>query len=303
MKFVPTKVKMIMPSVDAQKVRNFSVLFFLSSRKIGNAGKERYFSVFVAFWNSSQLILFFSIDSNLLMCWIEFLVTEIKNKIKICFLHDLKYLQKYVKKTEYLYQNIYFLFTKIIFVMLLTQSLHFFKFVPLLIHPVVVDGCDLIFDLSFRSLFHLCCCCYRFVVLGRGVSCCCVVLSRLSGKSLSGWDQKLVSCCCWCFVVIVWWVSCCCCVFFQLSGHVVLQLNGWDQNLDLCCCWCCFVVLQLSGLVVLQLSGKCVGWKWEVEFEICNKNTYFYMRLIFSYLSILSDSDVIFYLLFCLSTH
>ena len=74
------------------------MLFFSSSGKIGNAGKEWYSSVFVALRNSPQLIVFFSIDSNLLMCWIEFLVTEIKSKIKICFLHDLKHLQKYVKK-------------------------------------------------------------------------------------------------------------------------------------------------------------------------------------------------------------
>ena len=104
---------MIMPSVDVQKVRNFSMLFFSSSGKIGNAGKEWYSSVFVALRNSPQLIVFFSIDSNLLMCWIEFLVTEIKSKIKICFLHDLKHLQKYVKKTAYLYQNIYFYWQKL----------------------------------------------------------------------------------------------------------------------------------------------------------------------------------------------
>ena len=57
MKFVPTKVKMIMPSVDVQKVRNFSMLVFFSSGKIGNAGKEWYSSVFVVLAGQEGFLL------------------------------------------------------------------------------------------------------------------------------------------------------------------------------------------------------------------------------------------------------
>ena len=113
--------------------------------------------------------------------------------------------------------------TKIIFVMFLTQSLHFFKFVPDLIHPVVVDGCDLISNLSFLSLILsksvavLCvdrrlCCCVDYVdrrlccCVDSGLCCCVGCVDRGLCCCVDCVDRRL--CCC------VGCVECgpCCCV-------------------------------------------------------------------------------------------